>query len=81
MDQSLPPEHDDGSRTYYEADGIECWQALRACLGREGYIAWLRGTIIKYNWRLTKKGQAAEDAIKANWYGRELERILADPTA
>jgi len=85
MDQEpLPPEGqtDNGSREYYATDGnIECYQALRACLGREGYLAWLRGTIIKYNWRLTKKGCALEDAIKIGWYSRELERVLADHTA
>jgi len=80
--EPLTLDADNGSRDYYATDnGIECYQALRACLGREGYIAWLRGTIIKYNWRMTKKGQGPEDAIKINWYARELERVMADPKA
>lgn len=82
MPEPLTAEADNGSREYYATDGgIECYQALFACLGREGYVAWLRGTIIKYNWRLTKKGCAAEDAIKIGWYARELERVLADKAA
>lgn len=80
-----PPEAgsptDNGDRSYYVAEGMECWQALRACLGREGYVSWLRGTIIKYNWRLTTKGQAVEDAVKIRWYSNELARVLADPKA
>ena len=80
--EPLSTESDTGSRQYYATDGgIECYQALRACLGREGYLAWLRGTIIKYAWRLTKKGCASEDAVKMGWYTRELERVLSDPGA
>ena len=68
-------------RPYY--GGNECALAIRAALGREGYIAWLRGTKIKYLWRLGAKPDVdpTEDAIKDNWYGRELERVLADPSA
>lgn len=74
---------DTGDRDYYATDGISCSDALRACLGREGYIAFLRGTCIKYNWRLNAKPgvDPAEDAVKVQWYARELERVLRDPAA
>lgn len=77
------PADDTGDRNYYATAGVECTQALRACLGREGYIAWLRGTKIKYLWRLMAKPNVnpLEDVIKDNWYGRELERVLRDPEA
>ncbi len=72
---------DTGDRDYYSTDGITCTEALLACLGREGYICWLRGTIIKYSWRLSKKPSAKpeEDAVKMRWYSNELARILAEP--
>jgi Protein of unknwon function (DUF3310) len=36
---------------HYNQGDVECIDAIRSALGREGYIAWLRGTIIKYQWR------------------------------
>lgn len=74
---------DTGSRDYYATAGVQCTEALRACLGREGYICWLRGTIIKYMWRAGSKPgiDPAEEAVKVGWYSRELERVLRDPKA
>ena len=70
---------------HYQSDtGIECIDAIRAQLGREQFIGYLRGCIAKYNWRLQAKGDAAENARKLGWYNRrlveELEREPA-PTA
>lgn len=66
-------------------DGTACLEALRVALGRDGYISWLRGTIIKYQWRLGRKGNAAQDASKAAWYSQrlveELERDEQAPAA
>lgn len=79
------PQKDTGDRDYYRNsdNGVECTHALRACLGRDGYICWLRGQVIKYNWRLgVKETEAPEtDSIKAAWYQNELSRVLADPEA
>lgn len=76
---------DTGDRSYYRTsdNGVECTHALRAALGRDGYIAWLRGTMMKYLWRVgVKPGvDPTEDVVKTNWYGRELERVLRDPNA
>lgn len=76
---------DDGNRDYYRNSdtGIECTHAIRAALGRDGYIAWLRGTQMKYLWRGDAKDQAhpAEYAVKVGWYANELARVLADPEA
>jgi hypothetical protein len=76
-------EADNGYRDYYATDGVQCSEALRAALGREGYISWLRGTILKYLWRLGAKPgiDPVEDVTKVDWYVQELKRVLADPTA
>jgi hypothetical protein len=63
---------------HYTQGGVECIDAIRAALGREGFIMFLRGQVLKYQWRLGLKGDAAEDAAKANWYGRKLEEVLKE---
>jgi hypothetical protein len=69
---------DTGDRDYYREGSIECIDAIKAALGDEGFIAFLRGQVIKYNWRLKGKGQAHEDSIKANWYQQRLTKELED---
>ena len=56
------PEH------YQSEDGIECIDAIRAALGKDGFISHCRGTAIKYAWRSGKKANHAEDLRKAAWY-------------
>lgn len=52
---------------HYQSDnGIECIDAIRAALGREGFIAYCRGNAIKYLWR--DKVNNVEDRNKAAWY-------------
>ena len=54
---------------YAETDnGVECIDAIRAALGREQFIGFLRGQVIRYQWRLGKK--ECIDAIRAA-LGRE----------
>lgn len=70
---------------HYRSDtGIECIDAIRAQLGREQFIGYLRGCIAKYNWRLQVKGDAAENARKLGWYNQrlieELEREVVPST-
>jgi hypothetical protein len=52
---------------HYTAGEIECIDAIRAALGREGFIAYCRGNAIKYLWRCVHKG-GTEDLRKAAWY-------------
>lgn len=63
---------------YQSDDGIECIDAIRAALGREGFIAYCRGNAIKYNWRSGKKSSHSEDLKKGAWYSEraaiELEK-------
>lgn len=61
---------------YYNAGSIECIDAIEEALGPEGFVAFLRGQVIKYNWRLGLKGPAAEDAGKAAWYAQRLVKTL-----
>ena len=52
---------------HYQSDnGIECIDAIRAALGRDGFIAYCRGNAIKYLWR--NKANNVEDRNKAAWY-------------
>lgn len=62
---------------YAETDnGIECIDAIRAALGREQFIGFLRGQVIKYQWRLGKKASSIEDNQKAIWYANKLNEVL-----
>ena len=53
---------------HYQGDGIECIDAIAAALGEVGFVAFCRGNVIKYVWRVGAKGNAAEDLRKAAWY-------------
>jgi len=61
---------------YQSENGIECIDAIRAALGKDGFIAFLRGQVIKYDFRLSKKGNANQDAEKAQWYQNKLVEVL-----
>ena len=61
---------------HYQSDnGIECIDAIRAALGRDGFIAYCRGNAIKYLWR--NKVNNVEDRNKAIWY---INRANAEET-
>lgn len=66
--------------SHYQSDsGIECIDAIRAALGRDGFVAHCRGTAIKYAWRSGKKAAHAEDLRKAAWYlERAAQALEAD---
>lgn len=53
---------------YQSSNGIECIDAIEAALTPEEFRGFLKGNSIKYLWRNGKKGDAAEDAEKGNWY-------------
>lgn len=62
---------------HYQSDnGIECIDAIRAALGKEGFIAYCRGNVIKYQWRL--KSNPAEDQGKAAWYANKAKEALEE---
>lgn len=53
---------------YQSSDGIECIDAIKAALGHDEFVAYCRGTAIKYSWRAGKKLDTAEDLRKAAWF-------------
>ena len=65
---------------HYNSGAIECIDAIEAALGRDGFIAFLRGQVIKYQWRLGLQDAAAQDAAKADWYSRRLLEVLRGST-
>lgn len=61
---------------HYNQGGIECIDAIEAALGPAGFVAFLRGQVIKYQWRCGHKDAAVQDAEKAAWYGQRLIEAL-----
>jgi hypothetical protein len=62
--------------SHYNQGSIECIDAIESALGRDGFIAFLRGQVIKYQWRCGLKDASLQDARKANWYGQRLAAYL-----
>ncbi len=58
---------------HYNQGGIECLEAIKAALG-DGFVAYLRGNVMKYLWRCEHKG-GVEDLRKAAWY---LDRAIKE---
>ena len=53
---------------HYAFGEIECIDAIRSCLGHEGFVAYCHGNLLKYTWRHKHKGKSAEDLAKADYY-------------
>ena len=58
--------------SHYTSGAIECIDAIRESLGKNGFIAFLRGQVTKYNWRLLHKGNPLQDAQKMEFYIKRL---------
>ena len=58
--------------SHYTSGAIECIDAIRESLGKDGFIAFLRGQVTKYNWRLLHKGNPLQDAQKMEFYIKRL---------
>ena len=68
--KSEDPSSDESSVTrpkHYSAGKIECIEALRSCLGHEGFIDYATGNCMKYLWRFRRKN-GLEDLKKAQVY-------------
>lgn len=57
---------------YKTESGLECIDAIRAMLGEDAFIAYCKGTAMKYIWRSGHKWSADEDIKKAIWYLQEM---------
>ena len=53
---------------HYNQGEIECIDYIRQVLGLDGFIAYCKGNVTKYNHRASYKGNPLEDTKKARWY-------------
>lgn len=76
---SRKPSHDPVNRpAHYTSGKVECIEAIESALGPEGFIAFLRGQVIKYQWRLGQKDAPEQEAGKSKWYNDLLCKKLKD---
>lgn len=62
---------------HYNQGAVECIDAIETALGREQFIGFLRGQVIKYSWRTGHKDDPVQDAAKAAWYQQLLIEVLS----
>ncbi len=62
--------------SHYNQGSVECLDAIRSQLTAEEYRGFLRGTIVRYLWRLNHKGNPKQDARKAEFYLKRLTELL-----
>jgi predicted transcriptional regulator len=60
------------SPAHYNSGSVECIDAIESMLTKEEFIGFLRGNILKYQWRYKQKN-GAEDLKKAQWYFDKLK--------
>lgn len=53
---------------HYTSGAIECLDAIEAALGSYNFQMYCRGQVIKYLWRMDRKGMPLEDSRKAQFY-------------
>lgn len=61
--------------SHYTQGAIECIEAIEAALSQEEFIGFLRGQVIKYQWRCRHKS-GSEDVRKGIWYANRLVMVL-----
>lgn len=61
---------------HYTAGSIECIDYIADVLTKEEFRGFLRGQVIKYQHRMTAKGNPAQDAKKLAWYANRLAELL-----
>jgi hypothetical protein len=60
MNDKINPSH-------YKQGKIECIDAIESSMSKEEFMGYLKGSVIKYNWRYKDKG-GLEDLKKAQWF-------------
>lgn len=63
---------------HYNQGGVEAIEAIKAALGHTGFMAYLRGQVMKYVWRCDHKLNTIEDLRKAQWYLNRAIKELED---
>lgn len=61
--------------SHYLSGKIECIDAIESALSPEEFKGFLRGNVLKYNWRCMQKN-GIEDLKKAQWYEERLIKTL-----
>lgn len=72
--EPYPLDDDPINPAHYSAGAVETIDGIKAALG-DGFADFCRGQVLKYIWRMPHKGNAAENAKKAQWY---LDRLIAE---
>lgn len=70
MEGETEPSYDPVNKPFHynNKDGVECIVYIKQVLGLEGFVAYCRGNVIKYNHRAMYKGNPTEDLAKAEYY-------------
>lgn len=63
---------------YNSTDGIECIDYIKQVLGPNGFVAYCRGNVMKYNHRAMYKGNPVEDMKKAEQYLKWANETLSE---
>jgi predicted transcriptional regulator len=63
------------SPAHYNNGKIECIDAIESMLTKEEFTGFLRGNILKYQWRYNLKN-GIEDMEKAEWYFNRLKKLI-----
>lgn len=64
---------------YYQQEGRkECIEEIRDTLGLYGVIMFSIGNAMKYMYRVNDKGAAMNNVLKAQWYVRYVDKMLAE---
>lgn len=61
--------------SHYTNGSIECIDAIKASMGYDKFVGYLKGNIIKYIWRYELKANPVQDLEKAQWY---LNRLIQE---
>jgi|TARA_R110000823_G_scaffold73174_10_gene168463 hypothetical protein len=65
----MPEYHPVSKPSHYNVeDGVECITYIKQVLGKDGFVAYCRGNVMKYNHRAMYKGNPLEDMAKAQQY-------------
>jgi Protein of unknwon function (DUF3310) len=66
---------DVNSPDHYTHGGIETRDYLLAKLGKEGYISYCYGNVLKYGSRAPFKGSEVKDLRKMVWYANDIIKL------
>ena len=63
---------------HYNLGGVECIDYIKQVLGKEGFIAYCQGNMIKYQHRYRYKNKPVEDMQKAQYYLNKMLETMSE---